>query len=633
MQFATPQILWLLAATLPLLVWFLWWAWRKKQALVAQFVQGRLLPQLTVRLSLVRQKIRIALLVLAVVCAFLALARPQWGFKWEEAKTRGLDIVVAIDTSRSMLAPDIRPDRLTRAKLAALDLLRLAKSDRLGLVAFAGSAFLQCPLTLDDEAFRQSVALLEVNLIPQGGTAIAEAIQTALSAFKDEGDNYKVLVLFTDGEDHDSGALAAAEQAAKQGLLIYTVGVGTPEGELLQMTDESGKKSYVKDDAGNAVKSRLNESLLTQIATAANGFYLNLRGTTTIDTLYKHERGLGALPKSELATKLVQNFYERFQWPLAVAVVLLLAELFLPDRQRARRPEAEAAASDAGLRKAVTMLCLLALPFASRASTASARRSYENGNFQTAQKEYQRLLEKKPDDPRLHFNAGAAAYKNKDFEQAAKDFSSAVTSPDLPVQQRAYYNFGNALYRQGERASEPDEKSQHWQQAVQQYESALKLEPKDQDAQFNLELVKQKLAELRKEQSQSPPRSDQKDKSEEGKQDQQQDKQDQKGESEKDPQPKKDDQQEQKRADQDQQQEQQANQDQQQQEKSQAQKQGSEQDKSDAQEQADAAAAQLGQMTPQQAQQLLDSQKGEEKALIFRPADKAKGKGRVFKDW
>ena len=207
-------MLWLLAVTVSLLTWFLWWAWRKKQSLVAQFVQSRLLAQLTIGVSPLRQKVRLALIVFAVACAMLALARPQWGFDWEEAKQRGLDIVVAIDTSRSMLAEDVQPNRLARAKFAALDLMKEAKNDRLALIPFAGAAFLQCPLTLDEQAFRQSVEALEVGIIPVGGTALTEAIETALTAFK-EGDNIKILVLFTDGEDHDSGALAAAEKAAR----------------------------------------------------------------------------------------------------------------------------------------------------------------------------------------------------------------------------------------------------------------------------------------------------------------------------------------------------------------------------------------------------------------------------------
>ena len=334
MRFALPSLLWLLLLV-PALAVFLVWAWRTKQRLIAQFVQSRLLAQLTVGVSKTRQKVRLALLVAAVALGVLALARPQWGFSWEEVSQRGLDIVVAIDTSRSMLATDIPPNRLERAKLAALDLMKLAKNDRLGLVAFAGSSFLQCPLTLDEEAFRQGVAALDVNIIPQGGTAIAETIQTALAAFKD-GDNHKILVLFTDGEDHEAGVLEAAQAASAKGLRIFTIGVGSAAGELIRVRDEKGKLDFLKDESGNVVKSKLNETLLQQVAGAAGGFYLPLRGANTVDLLY--ERGLAPLPKSEFNQKLMQRHHERFYWPLGIAVVLLVVEMFLPERQKVRRP-------------------------------------------------------------------------------------------------------------------------------------------------------------------------------------------------------------------------------------------------------------------------------------------------------
>src|SRR5262249_3838914 len=187
-------------------------------------------------------------------------------------------------------------------------LMQQARSDRLGLVAFAGSAFLQCPLTVDDAAFRQSVQSLDVNTIPQGGTALAEAIETALTAFK-EGDNYKVLVLFSDGEDHDSGALEAAKKAAAEGLKIFTIGVGSAEGELLRITDNKGRTDYIRDEQGNVVKSHLNENLLREIAGATpGGFYLPLRGAKTIDTLYAE--GLAKGPKSEHEEKLIKQYHE-----------------------------------------------------------------------------------------------------------------------------------------------------------------------------------------------------------------------------------------------------------------------------------------------------------------------------------
>jgi Ca-activated chloride channel family protein len=503
MRFAYPQMVWLLLVTVILLTWFLWWAWRRKQQLVAQFVQSRLLAQLTVGVSPTRQKIRLSLLVVAVTCAILTLSRPQWGFVDEQATQRGLDIVVAIDTSRSMLAEDVRPNRLARAKFAAIDLMKISKSDRLGLVAFAGDAFLQCPLTLDEEAFRQSLEALDVGIISQGGTALTTAIETALTAFKSEGDNYKILVLFTDGEDHESDAVQTAKKAAKAGLRIFTIGVGTPNGELLRVTDENGVAAYVKDAQGNAVKSRLREDLLQEIATETSGFYLPLRMEKTIETLY--EKGLAPLPKGEISSRQIRQYHERFQWPLALAIVLLLAEMLLPERKRVPRSEAIALAPNTGLRKAVALLLFIAMGLPAYASPRQALQKYEAGQFQDAQKEYQTLLQKKPDDARLHYNAGTAAYRAKRYTEAAKSFGEALTAPDLQLQQHAFFNLGDTLYRLGEETTKLNQKISHWEKSVKQFEGALSLNPSDADAKHNLDFVKKKLQELKKQQQKNQP--------------------------------------------------------------------------------------------------------------------------------
>jgi Ca-activated chloride channel family protein len=676
MRFGNPQMLWLLLVTAPLLAWFLWWAWRRRQILIRQFVQSRLLAQLTVGISPLRQKIRLGLVVLAVACALLALARPQWGFDWEEAKQRGLDIVVAIDTSRSMLAEDIRPNRLARARLAALDLMNQAKSDRLALVPFAGAAFLQCPLTLDEQAFRQSVEALDVGIIPVGGTALTEAIETALTAYKEEGDNYKVLVLFTDGEDHDSGALEAAKKAASAGMKIFTVGIGTPNGELLRVTDEKGQANYIKDDQGNVVKSRLNETLLREIATTTGGFYLPLQGANIMETLY--EKGLAPLPKSETSARLVRRYHERFQWPLALAIVALLLEMLLPERKRAPRAETPAVGASAGLSKAVAALLLLAVPFGGSASPSSAKRLYEDGRFKQAQQEYERLLEKsgklpdlkevakkraegkqedveqeisrarenaKPGDLRLHYNAGAAAYKTGDLDQAALHFKLATIAPDLKLQERGYYNLGNTLYRHGEQVPDDNGKIQEWRNAVRSYTNALALDPQDADAKYNLELVKKRLEELEKQQPKQQQDKSQNQKQNQDKQDQ---KQDQKQQSNPDQQKEKQDRQKQQSKPDSRPQEQKdpRPQDSQPQKNAQNKKPNDQEqakqnkpegggkgdDKSGEQSEANAAPT-PGQMTIQEAQQLLDTQKGEERAMIFVPQQKLKDQRRPFKDW
>jgi Ca-activated chloride channel family protein len=644
MTFANPHTLWLLLAIPPALLAFFWWAGRTRQRLLTQFIQARLLPALTVGISARRQKIRVGCLVLAVVCLILALARPQWGFDWQEMKQRGLDIVVAIDTSKSMLAEDIAPNRLARAKLAALELMQRARTDRLGLVAFAGSAFLQCPLTIDDAAFRQSVEALNVNIIPQGGTAIAEAIETALTAFK-EGDNYKVLVLFTDGEDHDSGALEAAEKAAKDGMRIFTIGVGTAEGELLRIKDAQGGSDYIRDEQGNVVKSHLNERLLQQIAGATEGgFYLPLRGAKAIDTLY--DQGLAKLPKSQHQEKFVRQYHERYHWPLAVAIVLLLVEMLFPERKREPRAKPAAAPrAQPAFPTAVTLLLLL-LPAALQGSPASALREYKAGNFDQALKEYEQLLKRKSDDPRLHFNAGAAAYRDQQFEEAAKQFNATLAAPDLNLQGLAYYNEGNALFHVGERNPDPKKRTEAWEKALQDYQSTAKLNPEDADAKYNYEFVKRKLAELKQQQSQQNKSDQQKNQDpqkqqqDQQKNDQQQQQQAQQNQSEQ----KKDSSQQAQQAQQAQQKKQQeqqqaANQSQEQKEKQQQEQQQAKQspeqpkDKGDEKEQEVAAAQAAGQMTPEQAQQLLDAQKSDEQMLPPQPASKPADRSRPIKDW
>jgi Ca-activated chloride channel homolog len=647
MIFANPHMLWLLLVIPPALLAFFWWAGRARQRLLTQFIQARLLPSLTVGISATRQKISIGCLVLAVVCLILALARPQWGYDWEEIRQRGLDIVLAVDTSKSMLAEDIAPNRLARAKLAALELMQRARADRLGLVAFAGSAFLQCPLTIDDTAFRQSVEALNVSIIPQGGTAIADAIETALTAYK-EDDNYKVLVLFTDGEDHDSGALEAAEKAAKAGMRIFTIGIGTADGELLRIKDAQGAGDFVRDEQGNVVKSHLNERLLQQIAGATEGgFYLPLRGAKAIDTLY--DQGLAKLPKSQHQEKFVRRYHERYHWPLAVAIVLLLVELLFPERKR--EPKGKPAAAppvQPTLRTAATVLLLLLLPAGLQGSPASALREYKAGKYDEALKEYEQLLKRKSDDPRLHFNAGASAYRNQQFEEAAKQFNATLASPDLKLQGLAYYNEGNALYHLGESNPDPKKRTEAWEKALQDYQSTAKLNPQDADAKFNYDFVKRKLEELKQQQQQSKQdKSDQKKNQDQQQQQQNQQQQDQQKndqqqqqkDQQKQSEQKKDSSQQEQQAEQkkqeEQKQEQAAKQEQEKKDQQQQAQQSPEQpkEKGDEKEQEAAAAEAAGQMTPQQAQQLLDTQKGEEQMLPVQPTGKPVDRSRPIKDW
>ena len=471
MRFEHPQLLWLLLVIPPALAAFFWWSARAKKKLLTQFVESRLLAQLTTGLSPQRRKWKYILLIAASALLIIAFARPQRGFDLEEVQQSGLDIVVAVDTSKSMLATDIAPNRLARTKLAALELIQIAKVDRLGLVAFAGDAFLECPLTIDDTAFQQSVQALDVNSIPQGGTVLAAAINTTLEAFKEKG-NHHALVLLTDGEDNDEGALEAAQNAAKAGLKIFTVGIGSAEGTLVTVADANGNSDYIRDEKGQVVKSHLNEQLLQQIAAATGGFYLQLRGADTINTLY--ERGLAPLPKSEGKEKLVRRHHEQFHWPLAVAILLLVVEFLLPERVRRKV-----------VRAATVILLLLVSGYTGRASPALALWDYQSNNFTNALAEYTKIAAVKTNDLRLVFNAGDAAYRTTNFDLAQNLFQQVSLSPDLKLQQQAFYNLGNVQFQKARQAKDLDGLEQGFDAAAKIYERAALLNTNDSDAIFN----------------------------------------------------------------------------------------------------------------------------------------------------
>ena len=494
MRFEHLQILWLLLVVPPAIVLLFWFANRQKQKLLAQFISARLLPVLTTGISPARQKLRFAFLILAVAFLIVALARPQHGFDLEEVQQNGLDIVVAIDTSKSMLTTDIAPNRLERAKLAALELMQRAGADRLGLVAFAGDAFLECPLTIDNTAFQQSVQALNVNSIPQGGTAIAEAINTALTAFKEKG-HHKALVLLTDGEDNDSesGALAAAQDAAKDGLKIFTIGIGTAAGDLIRVTDANGNSDYVRDEQGNVVKSHLKKIFCNKSRARRADFTCRCaartRWTRFTSAGWSRCRNRRAAKNSSGA--ITSNFSGRWR----SAILLLLAEIFSPERKKSKVQSPKSKAETAAV---AILIAFLFLPVVASASPTSALSDYKSGNYTNALTEFSRLAEIQTNDLRLVFNAGAAAYRATNYDAALQNFQLVTLSPDLKLQQQAFYNLGNTLYRMGELKFTPsaeglDAMVETWTNAAQCYAHAVQLNTNDADAAFNFGFVKSQL--------------------------------------------------------------------------------------------------------------------------------------------
>ena len=316
----------------PALALFLLWSLRRRRQALETFVAAALLPAVAPDLDPRRRTIRAALLCGAVLALAVALGGPMWGFRWQQVQREGIDLLVAIDTSRSMLATDVKPNRLARAKLAVQDLLAQLGGDRIGLVAFAGTAFLQCPLTLDFGAFTQSLEAIEAGIIPRGGTSIAAAIDTALAAFEGRQAEHQALVVITDGEDHDGNVDDAVKRASERGVKIYTVGIGTSEGELIPL-DKGG---FLKDRRGQVVKSRLDETTLQKIATDTGGAYLHATDTAFgLTELYRDY--IATMEKRELASTLERRFEHRFQWPLLVAFLLLIAEPLVGERRPAPR--------------------------------------------------------------------------------------------------------------------------------------------------------------------------------------------------------------------------------------------------------------------------------------------------------
>src|SRR5213595_434787 len=321
MNFGAPNWLWTLAI-LPLLVLLYAQAERRSAIKLREFVSPRLLPQLAGNVDRVRRAIRFAFVLLALALAIIALAKPRWGYTFEDVKRKGLDVLIAVDTSRSMLSNDVQPNRLERVKLAARDLINELQGDRVGLIAFAGRAFLQAPLTIDYEAVMESINDLDTKTIPEGGTNISEAITLATQSFGKSAVGNRALIIFTDGEELSGDAMKSAKMAADAGVRIFTIGVGTSEGSLIPVNGEDGETAFVKDSAGQVVKSKLDDKRLREIAQAAGGFYLHLEnGPRTMQQIYTE--GLAKMQAAEMDVRLSRRPIERYEWPLGVALIAL----------------------------------------------------------------------------------------------------------------------------------------------------------------------------------------------------------------------------------------------------------------------------------------------------------------------
>lgn len=531
MSFNRPEMLYLLWFT-PLFAALLVYGYRKRARILASFASPVTRLILAPTVSPGRRLLKAALILLVFPLLAVGLSGFQHGYSWQTIERQGVSLMLALDYSKSMLATDVAPSRIERAKRKIHDLTGMLQGDKVGLVAFAGTAFLQCPLTLDYSGFDLFLSALKPEDMPAQGTDLAAAVRTALAGFDLKDGSERAILLVTDGEspgaDGVKAALAAAEEAAAQKTRIFCVGVGSPEGAPIP----DGKGGFKKDSSGRLVHSKLDEDTLQKMAAIAGGAYVrSVAGDVDLDNIYK-QRIRGGMEAKTLSSGRKQLFKDRFRWFFGLALALLLLELLIP---AANRPKAK---SGKGALLGLLALAALALPLAPTPALAASASSlaqeglaaYEKQDYETALKHFLDAQIKSPEDPALAYDAANAQYRLKRFEDARNSYQTALQALEkqgkaapaelASLKPKTLYNLGNAHFRLNQLP-----------EAAKSYEQTLKLDPNDEDAKKNLELVKKLLQDKkeqeRKEQEQPQDKKDQ-DKKEQDKKEQEKKDQDKK---------------------------------------------------------------------------------------------------------
>ncbi len=333
LRFEHTEYLYLLLLIVPLTALFLLFIYWRKNAF-KKLGELQLVEKLMPGRPAYKHQVKFIFLMLAFAAICLALANPQVGTKYEKVKRQGIDIMVAIDVSNSMLVEDIKPNRLERTKLFVSRLIDKLPNDRVGLIVFAGNAYLQMPLTIDHGASKLFLNTISTGMVPTQGTAISESIRMATRSFGQDEKKYKALILITDGEDHEEDPLQATETAADQGIVIHTIGVGSPKGAPIPQYKNNVQIDFKRDRAGNIVLSKLNETILQQIAVKGNGQYFRLSSGS--DELNRLVSALSAMEKREIEERVFSDYDSQFRYLIAFALVFLTLEFFISERSSMR---------------------------------------------------------------------------------------------------------------------------------------------------------------------------------------------------------------------------------------------------------------------------------------------------------
>lgn len=508
-DFALPQFF-LAALVLPFVVALKIWADQQGARGLNAFVAKRLQRELVRRVPAGADWFLFSLQMLGVLCLITAAARPQWGFQEIETITEGRNVFVAIDTSRSMLATDVAPNRLERAKRAAQDLVRNLSSDRVGLVAFAGRPFILAPLTVDHDAVLEAIDQLDTEVVPRGGTNLAKPALMALEAMAEAETSLAALVIFSDGEDLEGGPEQEEfhRKAADSGLLVISVGVGTEGGAILP-DQESGPGHFVRDEAGQVVRSRLSLDGLRRLSDWTGGICVNLGEHASVSQVV--EEALRRLEAQRLQARETRVPVERYAIPLVIGLVLLVLSHVSPmvwfSRPFRFRPRVATVAGPA-----VGMLALgWLLPAENAGAGDEGWALYRQGRYMEAQARYMDQIARsrwEGDRRRFSFGLGAAAFRSGDYEGAKHAFAEALLSSDVAMQEQSHFNLGNTLFEAGRKLFPKDIAGTIGQleSAERQYEAALQRNGANREAATrNLEFVRDLLEKLR----QLPPAEDQ----------------------------------------------------------------------------------------------------------------------------
>lgn len=474
--------------SLPLLGLLLYTFLRWKKKTKARIGDPVLVGQLVKNFSPLRFGIKAGLVLLALVAVILGAANFQRPGAMQNVNRRGVDVMLVLDVSKSMLARDIKPNRLERAKQLLTRLTDKLENDRIGLVIFAGRAYLQMPLTTDHGAAHLYIQNASPDIVPTQGTVIGEALKMANTSFNSKERKYKAIILLSDGEDHDPEALKAAKQLASNGVMINTIGVGSPEGSPIvdPVTNE-----LKKDDQGNTVISRLNEAELQQLADATNGRYIRMDNLD--DVLITMTQQLASVEQKSLNDTAFIDYISYFQLFLGIALVLLLAEYFLPER---RRQKLRPAISTVAL-----LICCCLSSSAQKENTLirSGNRYYKQKQLDQSQKQYEEAVKKAPANATANYNLGNAQFRKNNYNDAANSYGASVEhSADKAMQEKGWYNKGVALVKQ-----------QKLQESIDAWKNALKLDATDEDARENLQKALQQLRQQQQSQQEKEKKDQQ----------------------------------------------------------------------------------------------------------------------------